>query len=37
MIGDIVLIKSEEKNRGIWKIGMIIDTFPGPDNIVRAV
>ena len=36
-IGDVVLIKSDEKNRGKWKIGVVTDTFPGSDNVVRAV
>ena len=36
-IGEVVIIKSEEKNRGRWKIGIITDTFPGPDDVVRAV
>ena len=36
-IGEVVIIKSDEKNRGKWKIGVISNVFPGKDGIVRAV
>ena len=36
-IGDVVLIKGEEKNRGRWKLGVVVNIFPGTDGIVRAV
>ena len=36
-IGEVVLIKSEDKNRGKWKIGIVTDTIEGRDDLVRAV
>ena len=36
-IGDMILIKGESKNRGTWKIGIVLQTYPGADGIVRAV
>ena len=35
--GDVVMIKGEEKNRALWKIGIVTELIPGRDNIVRAV
>ena len=34
--GDVVIIKSEEKNRGYWKLGIIEERIPGRDGVVRA-
>ena len=36
-VGDVVIIKSEEKNRGKWPLGIIKDLYPGRDGVVRAV
>ena len=36
-IGDVVVIKGDEKNRGKWKLGIITATYPGNDGIIRAV
>eukprot|EP00794_Sanderia_malayensis_P001492 gene1492-biopygen1236 len=36
-IGQIVMIHGEEKNRGVWKIGVIEQLTQGRDGIVRAV
>ena len=36
-VGDVVMIKGEEKNRALWKIGIVTELIPGRDNIVRAV
>ncbi|XP_068735592.1 uncharacterized protein [Montipora capricornis] len=36
-VGEVVLIKSEDKNRGKWKIGIVTDTIEGRDGVVRAV
>ena len=36
-IGDVVLIKGEEKNRALWKTGIVTHMIPGRDNVVRAV
>ena len=35
--GDIVLIRSEEKNRGKWPLGVVVELFNGRDGVVRAV
>ena len=35
--GDAVLLKSENKNRGWWPLGIVEETYPGKDNVVRAV
>ena len=35
--GEVVLIKSEDKNRGKWKIGIIMDAIEGCDGVVRTV
>ena len=36
-IGDVVIIKSEDKNRGKWPLGIIQELYPGRDGIIRAV
>ena len=35
-VGDVILIKGDERNRGHWKIGVVDELFPGRDGIVRA-
>lgn len=35
--GEVVLIKSEERNRGRWKLGVVDTPIKGRDGIVRAV
>ena len=35
--GDVVIIKSEEKNRGKWQLGVVDKLHNGRDGIVRAV
>ena len=35
-VGDVMLIKGEEKNRGHWKIGIIQELITGRDGIVRG-
>ena len=35
-VGDIVIIKSEDKNRGKWPLGIIQELYPGRDGVVRA-
>ena len=35
-VGDVVLIKGEEKNRGHWKIGIVNHLYSGKDNIIRV-
>ena len=36
-LGDIVLIKGDEKHRGEWDIGMIDKLYKGKDGVIRAV
>lgn len=34
--GEVVIIKSEEKNRGQWKLGIIEELITGQDEVVRG-
>ncbi len=36
-VGDVVLIKSEDRNRNKWPMGIVERLFEGKDGIVRAV
>lgn len=36
-VSDVMLIKSDQKDRGKWKMGVIEKLFPGQDGVVRAV
>ena len=36
-MGDVVLIKSDQKDRGKWKIGIVERFVPGRVGVVRAV
>ena len=35
-VGDVVIIQSDERNRGKWALGVIEELFPGRDGIIRA-
>ena len=35
-VGEVVIIKSYEKNRGKWKLGVVEAGIPGIDNVVRG-
>ena len=35
-VGDVVLIKEDERNRGKWKIGIVDQLIAGRDSVVRA-
>ena len=35
-VGDVVLIQSEERNRGKWSIGIVVKLIKGRDRIVRG-
>ena len=35
-VGDVVLIQSEERNRGKWNIGDVVKLIKGRDGVVRA-
>lgn len=34
---DVVIIKCEEKIRGKWPLGIVMELYPGRDGVVRAV
>lgn len=36
-IGDVVIIHSEEKNRGKWPLGIVQQLYGGRDGVIRAV
>ena len=36
-VGGVVIIKSEEKNRGKWPLGIVKELYPGRDGVVRAM
>ena len=33
---DVVIIKGEEKNRGLWKLGIVEELITGRDRVVRG-
>ena len=35
--GDVVMIKGEEKNRGMWKTGVVESLITGRDGVIHAV
>ncbi|XP_044167464.1 uncharacterized protein LOC122951522 [Acropora millepora] len=35
-VGDVVLIQSEERNRGKWSIGIVLKLIEGRDGVVRG-
>lgn len=35
-VGEVVLIKSEDKNRGKWKVGIVTKLIEGRDGVVRG-
>ena len=36
-VGDVVIVKSDDKNRGNWPLAIVQRIFPGKDGVVRAV
>ena len=36
-VGDVVIIKSEEKNRGKWPLGTVKELYPARYGFVRAM
>ena len=35
-VGDVVIVRGDESNRGKWPLGVIADLFEGRDGVVRA-
>lgn len=35
-VGDVVIIRSDERNRGKWPLGIVVEVFVGRDGKVRA-
>ena len=35
-VGDVMLVKDDERNRGKWKMGIIVEVITGRDGIARA-
>ena len=35
-VGDVVIVKTEDKNRGKWPLGIIKSLIIGNDRVVRA-
>ena len=35
--GDVVIVKSDSKNRGTWPLAIVSNIYPGCDGVVRAV
>ncbi len=35
--GDVVIVLSDDKNRGAWPLAVVEETYPGKDGVVRAV
>lgn len=36
IVGEVVLIKSDDKNRGKWKVGIVTELIKGRDGVVRG-
>jgi len=36
-VGDVVIIKTNNKNPGTWPLAIVSATYPGKDGIIRAV
>jgi hypothetical protein len=37
LVGDVVIVKSDDKNRGNWPLAIVQRVFPGKDGVIRAV
>lgn len=35
-VGDVVIIKGDEKNRAYWKTGIVVELFTGRYGVIRA-
>ena len=36
-IGDVILMKGDDKHRGKWNIGIVEELYEGKNNIIKAV
>ena len=36
-VGDVMLVKDDERNRGKWKMGIVVKVITGRDGMARAV
>ena len=36
-VGDVVVVRGDEKNRAHWKTGVVSELIPGRDGVVRVV
>ena len=36
-VGNVMIIKFKEENRGKWPLGIVKELYPGRDRVVRAV
>ena len=36
-VGDVVIVKSDDKNMGNWPLAVVQRVFPGKDGVIRAV
>ena len=34
--GDVVIVQTDEKNRGCWPLAVVTETYPGKDGVTRA-
>lgn len=35
--GDVVIVKTDNKNRGTWPLAIVNEVYPGSDGVIRAV
>ena len=35
-VGDVVIIKNDERNRGKWQLGVVVQLLTGKDGFVRG-
>ena len=35
--GDVVIVKTDSKNRGTWPLVIVNEVYPGNDGVIRAV
>lgn len=35
--GDVVIVRSDNKNRGKWPLAIVVETYRGKDGVIRAV